>query len=335
MSNGKRSMVLLTVGALCLAGSVFGQNGKIVLFDIPNAFSLSTAGINAFGTIVGQYVVRQDLPNYRGGIRGFIRGAGGTITTVEVPDSVWTFAYAINSSGTMAGVYLTRSGGINHGYMRDAKGNLTLFEPYTWVADINDLGEVTGWTGFPPFAQSQGFVRDAGGNVTFFNSPGSSSTAPSAINVHGTITGSYSNSSGWHGFVRERSGAITTFDVPGSTSTAPNGINAGGTIFGSYYEAQNSHSFVRDPRGNFTTFSTNRSCPGNPIVVGMNDFGVVVFKCGGDVFVRETNGVTLQIVAPPDSGCQSITPTGINRVGVVAGYCTTSSPATHGFIWMP
>jgi hypothetical protein len=97
------------------------------------------------------------------------------------------------------------------------------------------------------------FLRARDGTFATFDFPGTTSTAPQAINPAGAITGYYGDAKGkrnyiGRGFLRARDGTFATFDFPGTTSTAPQAINPAGAITGYYGDAKGkTHGFLRIP----------------------------------------------------------------------------------------
>ena len=92
----------------------------------------------------------------------------------------------------------------------------------------------------------------ARGRYTAFDAPGARlETAPTGINDHGQITGSYVDADGvYHGYLRDRRGRFTDVDLPGAVATAPGGINNGGQIVGRYYQS----APIRGPGAKFRGF---------------------------------------------------------------------------------
>jgi hypothetical protein len=97
--------------------------------------------------------------------------------------------------------------GANHGFLRDAQGKVSKFDP-------SDAGTSSG----------QG-------------------TIPWSINDAGVISGQYQDAGGvYHGFVRTLDGKIKTYDVPGAGTgigqgTQPSVINNPGSITGDYIDS--------------------------------------------------------------------------------------------------
>src|SRR5438876_5143112 len=73
-----------------------------------------------------------------------------TIISFDVPNSTYTAAQSINTVGDVTGWY-GDSGGITHGFIRDANGTITPFDApgstSAVPASINDAGQVTGQYG--------------------------------------------------------------------------------------------------------------------------------------------------------------------------------------------
>ena len=103
--------------------------------------------------------------------------------------------------------------------------------------------------------------------IITFNAPGAGTgvfqgTYGSAVNLFGSITGNYIDSSNvYHGFLRAPNGAITEFDAPGAGTgagqgTMIDGLNNLGVIVGHYFDASwADHGFLRAPNGTITTFN--------------------------------------------------------------------------------
>ncbi len=175
-------------------------------------------------------------------------------------------------------------------------------------------------------------------------------TAPTGINLSGTITGNVTDSSyGTHGFVRTRDGQFTDFDVPGADPivgcTCPLAINDFGVIAGEYIDSSTiQHGFVRFPDGKFATFDA----PGAGAVPGshqgtwfavINNFGVVAgdfwdvnYTAHG--FVRTPDGkiTTFDDPAGGTGLYQGTWVYGTNDFGVITGAVTDSSNGSHGFL---
>src|ERR1035437_2781882 len=147
---------------------------------------------------------------------------------ISLPVPQGTFPTAINEHGEIAG-YCIDSIAVAHGFVRDARGHITVF-------DAPGAGS----------RQRQGtFVSD--------------------INNAGTIVGYYIDSNRLHhGFVRDPSGAFTSLDAPGAgeglqppvmghpellsgQGTLDTSVNDGGTITGYFIDAKNvRHGFLRN-----------------------------------------------------------------------------------------
>ena len=160
-----------------------------------------------------------------------------------------------------------------------------------------------GVLGFPASARAQHSP------IITFDVPASNGngTTPTAINFIGVIVGDYNDANAVsHGFLRWPNGTFTTFDSPGAgtvpfdgNGTFPMSINFLGVVAG-YYNDSNfvSHGFIRTPDGKITTFDVP----------------------GADINPADQLG---SIVS------------GINALGVVAGYYYDSSAVAHGFLRNP
>jgi hypothetical protein len=105
------------------------------------------------------------------------------IITFDVPGAAGTGAHGINPAGVITGNYIDASGA-THGFLRDAGGTITTFDPAGSVDTI-------------PFSINvfHGFLRAAEGTITTFDPAASVGTIPISINPAGVITGSYIDAS--------------------------------------------------------------------------------------------------------------------------------------------
>jgi hypothetical protein len=143
----------------------------------------------------------------------------------------------------------------------------TKFFPGTFPGEINDLGQVAGYSidekGF-----FHGFVRYPEGRIKTIDAPGAGTVSGSgqgtvalAINNEGTIVGQYQDANFvFHAFVRQPDGHFITFEAPGAGSGPNQGsevcnINSEGTIVGLYIDKNNVfHGFTRSRGGALTSF---------------------------------------------------------------------------------
>jgi hypothetical protein len=166
----------------------------------------------------------------------------------------------------------SNSTGAVHGFVRDASGNFTGFDPSgagsspplgavqgTIPIAIDTAGDVVG-SYIDSNNADHAFLRTADGTITEFDAPGASpapyrGTSAMGINDGGQIVGFYTTgtpgdgTSTYHGFLRAANGTFTTIDAPGAgTGESPIGrkqgttavvINASGEIAGTYVDSNN------------------------------------------------------------------------------------------------
>jgi hypothetical protein len=156
--------------------------GSIITFDAPGAGTgpgpaecyycpgTVSDGINVFGVIVGTLLDNNTVWH------GYVRTPDGFITTFEAPDAgstpgsfQGTVAQNINAGGAITG-YVTDGNYFDHGFVRSAKGQITVFD--------------APGAGSPPGGEFYG-------------------TVPYSNNDEGAITGYYNDATGFaHGFLR-------------------------------------------------------------------------------------------------------------------------------------
>jgi uncharacterized membrane protein len=177
---------------------------------------------------------------------------------------MYTQPAKINNDGEIVGSY-NDVNDVWHGFLRDALGNMTTFDPVgsagTFANSISKDGKIVG-VYEDSGSVSHGFIRDTQGNFTTFDAPGAGTgqyqgTIGDDINSGGIIIGRFfASDNTFHGFIRDESGNFTDFDPPGAQGTFAFGINDAGQIVGT--EERSSKplqlGFVRDTAGNYAIF---------------------------------------------------------------------------------
>jgi len=251
-------------------GYVRTSDGTITTFDPPNSTGTHPSSINDSGVITGWFT--NDAAQSKA--YGFVREASGTITKFAPSGVTVTFPYSINNKGVITGTckcaggsfkrsakgkvqllsvsnYVMFAAAVNAhgeivgsledsnsayiGFTRTPKGTVASVFGTIGVTAINGSRVITGEIGVPN-SGPLGFVQDPGGSVVSFSAPGSTYTAPAAINSAGTVAGYFLDSSQYtHGFTRDAAGNITVFDSPtlGEPYTYLAGINSSGVMCGS------------------------------------------------------------------------------------------------------
>lgn len=179
---------------------------------------------------------------------------------ISFPVARGTFPTAINMHGEIAG-YCVDSIAAAHGFVRDAHGEITVFDAPgsgpqerqgTFVTDINNDGTIVGYY-LDTRRVHHGFARDRSGAITTLDAPGAGTevirpvwkghpemvyrqgTVAARVNDSDTITGYFIDAeSVRHGFLRDRTGQFKPFDVPGGGDTIPESINDSGVVTGKY-----------------------------------------------------------------------------------------------------
>jgi hypothetical protein len=247
-------------------GFIRKPNGNFTEFDVPGLYDVTVTSMNNSGQVVGW---GGHVTGSGTWAHGFLRFADGTTVEINVSGAVSTSPTAINDGGVVAGSYFDSKG--DHGFVRDAQGNYTLFddpevvtgreERGTFVTGIQSNGTVVGYyTG--KTGTGHGYIRDQFGNFTNFDAPDAGNgfligTFPRAINELGEVTGSYVDIMGEpHGFVRDAQGTLTEFDPPDADDSSAFSSNNFGKTVGLWGGGQGSGGgFVRDSSGAVTTFS--------------------------------------------------------------------------------
>jgi probable HAF family extracellular repeat protein len=225
--------------------------GTFTPIDIPGATYTRALGINAEGTVVGNY------KDANGNSHGFVLSDDGFVT-IDYPGALFTAVTGINDWGTIVGDYcpIAPCGPINtyHGFMvKD--GNFTSFSfpghKNLYTAHINDREEIAGcYHDDDLMASMHGFLL-TDGNFSGFDVPASMHNAKS---LDGTVVGLFFDPS----LLRYRAYTLrhdefSAFDFPSATLTWAWDINEKGEIVGEYADASGGgHGFLRNEEGFFS-----------------------------------------------------------------------------------
>lgn len=292
------------------------------------------------GAIAGPATVRRTT------VEGSVESTVQTI--FDVPGSSRTLALGINEKGEIVGRYV--SAGQNHGFLRDASGNLTTVDypgsSFSVASSINDSGAILGWYTVPtdPTARHGFVLKD--GVFTSFDPPGSTFTNPLGINNRGEVTGRFCTLAvclapgmgSFHGFLWQN-GVFTLIDVPGGNETNAFKPNENGAIVGGFGESGGELLFVLK-NGQFTTMALPNGKPITQDDGGMNAGGEIVGTyCEGAppclVGPSNNHGFLLsgdQLTTIDVEGATATSLTAINARGDIVGGYTGSDGHTHAIL---
>lgn len=268
--------------------------------------------------------------------------------TIDVPGASRTLALDINQRGEIVGRFT--SAGQSHGFLRDAKGNLTTLDypgsSFSVASSINDRGDILGWYSLPTDPTTRhGFVR-RNGVFTSFDPPASTFTNPLGINDRGEITGRYCTLDdclapglgSFHGFLL-RHGVFTIIDVPGGNETNAFKPNENGAVVGGFGENGSELLFVRR-HGRFAKIALPNGKPISQDNGGMNAWGEIVGTyCDGAppclIGPTDNHGFLLvgrQLRTIDLDGATATALTAINAQGDIVGGYTDANGVAHAFL---
>lgn len=185
-------------------GFVRSPNGQITEFDPENSLSTNPVAIDFTGAITGYY-----CDSTTNNFRGFLRTPNGRITVFDGPgagsddcNNLGTFVAGVEPLGGAEGNYsYTDASGVymSHGFLRDAQGAFTTFDPpgsqATYPGGNNVLGTITGgYIGSD--GVFHGFVRGPFGKFISFDVGAPGTVTPESINLEGEVSGTDLDASG-------------------------------------------------------------------------------------------------------------------------------------------
>jgi probable HAF family extracellular repeat protein len=234
---------------------------------VPGSISTSPRGINNNGDVVGDY-------QNSSGVFGFLL-SGGVYTTINCPGAVaGTFAYGINDDGVIVGYYNEDLTDVGFEYINgECKSLPKVNGSVPYPLGINNQGHIVGYY-FVSQTVTEGFEL-VGKTYTKISVPNATSTTAFGINLAGTVSGTYQDSSGSHAFLY-RNGSYTTFNLPGSKGTTEAfGLNDKTSIVGAYDDptTQSEEGYIYNT-GKYQTLIVPGSVTTFPNAI--NDSAVVV-----------------------------------------------------------
>ena len=163
------------VGAINNAGTVLGSSnspsfpnflraaaGNFSTFSVPGSDSTLFGAINNAGTVAGTFVRPWSSRTCT-----LQATAAGNFATFNIPGTTGIAVEAINDLGMVAGIFT--AGGLQQGFLRDAAGNVTAFDPLPsgLVVDVslNNAGVLAGTIFLPTNSDNIGFVGTPGAAV--------------------------------------------------------------------------------------------------------------------------------------------------------------------------
>ncbi|MBV9993215.1 MAG: hypothetical protein JOZ72_18225 [Alphaproteobacteria bacterium] len=203
--------------------------GQVTPFPVKGFGFANATSVNSTGEVVGYGEKDADSS-----LRGFFRKAGGKAKPFDAPGagtakSQGTEALGLAESGISCGIVIDGSS-VRHGFVRDVRGNITVFDPpgairTTAIAIMKD-GTVGG-TYRDSAGVSHAYLRAPDGTYSFYDAPGAGTgsgqgTTLLAINKKGATVGASVDSAGVaHAYLRNAAGKFAVFDAPGA-GTMPN-----------------------------------------------------------------------------------------------------------------
>ena len=218
--------------------------------DYPGAVKTIATGINATGTIVGDFCVI--CKNGFEVLHGYILSQG-TFTQIDFPGARSTRPLAINDGGSIVGHYwFPNQNGKTHGFLFSNGVFSSIDFPgatQTHAIGIDAAGDIfggyctSGKSCYNPGNSVHGYQLSAG-VFTVIDFPGAIFTEVWGKDSDGQIAGRYQDASGlFHVFLLSH-GSFTSIDFPGAAETAPSwyapdgGFDANSDIATTYCAAE-------------------------------------------------------------------------------------------------
>ncbi len=209
----------------------------------------------------------------------------------------------------------------------------------TALWDINNVGQMVGYSVNSAGALAQGYVFDGVNFTTLAGPAGAISSYASGISDTGLVVGSFTLADGTdHGFIYS-GGTYTVLDAtPTSTSTVLRGISPDGRYISGYYDSDTASfvGFVYDTLS-ASIIPVGRPNSGLTIVQGINNSYVAVGSDFLTGFPAVRPAFTFDITSGTRTdyqitGARRTALRAIDNAGVMAGWYMDTLNQAHGFV---
>lgn len=226
--------------------------------------------INNIGVVAGTAQA-----GFISGTRAF-RAVGATMTALDtLPGSAIdgdTHANAINASGFIAGDATTPSFS-EHAVLWSPSNAVrdlgTLGGSSSSATDVNDAGQVIGWSYLVGDAVQHFFVWSSSAGMRDLTQMLGSITSLAGINNAGQIAGTMSVSGASHAFLYSPASGLRDLGTLGGATSSATGLNDNGQVVGSSATSSGTtHAFLWTPTGGMEDIT---AVTGIPEVHGLND----------------------------------------------------------------
>jgi len=329
------------------AGQVLGnfQNYSGITPGLTSAFIWQDGAITGIGVVEGgTYTVATDISN-----SGQVVGYGDTWYTAAgktagfswlsgVMSNVGTLSYsvydtntkahAVSETGQVVGESVNGSGQTQaFSWLNSHISGLPLFGSFGMAYDVNDAGQVVGWSG-------NRAVMWEGTTMTILNTQGGVTSVANSINNAGQVLGhSYNNATGYntrHAFIWQ-SGVTTDLGTLGGNYSYDADINEAGQVVGSSATATGEeHAFLWQG-GAMTDLGTLGGSFSH--AVSINEAGQVVGSSA--TAAGEEHAFLWQDGVMTDLGTLGgmSRAQAINNTGLIAGYSYLNGSVWHAVVW--
>lgn len=346
------SIAGLAQAGLAEAAVLYKLDSIAAYLGVSDVLNPNARDINESGQVTGDYVPGYEsrfayvtnpdkhhayMASPNGGVVTNLNPSSGGLV---IADEIWgerrfdvSYGLAINSLGQVTGRYTPYDGSfagvLNHAFMTNSQGKIiglgTLngVVGYSFGADINDSGQVTGGSYYDGSGNTHAFITSPSGVMTDLGTLGGQQSQGLGINDSGQVTGASETANGGsfnnRAFVTNSQGQMV--DLGAGDGSYGAAINNLGQITGSFLVNGIQHVFVTDSQGQIIDLGTLGSS--SPFSGGsdINNLGQVVGVSDGKAFVTD-NGVMKDLntlLFPEITGWQLFSATGINDRGQIVG----------------
>jgi probable HAF family extracellular repeat protein len=189
-------------------------------------------GINAAGQVVGSYAATYS------GVTHAVLYSGGRMRDLGTPADASSYARAVNAGGQVVGVLGDRGPyGDHYAFLYDGGRMRNLGGSFSEARDINDAGQVVGFSSPDADASGHAFLYDGGRMRDLGTLPGGTASEATGINAAGQVVGSsdYAGGGYSHAFLYDGGRMRDLGTLPGGGDSFARDINDAGQVVGWSY----------------------------------------------------------------------------------------------------
>lgn len=262
---------------------------------------------------------------------------GGTSSAMGINDNDQVAGWAVNSFNQAEAFIWTASTGLQRiGYL----GCMTSspWDRCSAALDINNLGQVVGWTITPSGNAMHAFLWTASGGMQDLGTLGGAMSVAWGINDLGEVVGVSVNGLGEpHAFLWTSSDGMQDLGTLGGVSSIGQHLNGSAWVVGQSHDGSTLRPFLWASESGMLDLGTLQGSTGTGYAYGINGSGEIVgVSQDADNVGRPTRWAEGGVIQDLGTlGGSTGTARSVNGNGVIAGFSVNADNVTRATLWTP